>query len=195
MAWKMSQETELTLPRNLTITVPQSDNDNDSDNDNERNYNEERSEITISSQAASTTNGTRSSPANISCEIAYGPNSPTTKRKWTSDVWNTIKRIRNKPELSTEYEGMTHICLKCGQILKCTKEKRKGIWLTTRALDHIKKCEKRDEYHSNAADKSSVTEEVKRVKVQCNLYDAGQGYFSKHCPREQMLTTQARYVQ
>ena len=55
------------------------DNYNNNDSDNERHFNKERSETIMSSQAASTANETPSSPADISCEIAHGQNSPAIK--------------------------------------------------------------------------------------------------------------------
>ena len=76
----MSQETEPTSPRNLTTSFQHVNDDNGSDEDNERNHNEERSEMKISSQAASTANGTPSSPSSIICEIVRGSNSLTTKK-------------------------------------------------------------------------------------------------------------------
>ena len=73
-------------PHNLTMSLLHGDNNNDGDNDNERNCNEDKSEIIISSQAASASNGTPPSSANFGCDITHGPNSPMTKRKRTSDA-------------------------------------------------------------------------------------------------------------
>ena len=139
----MSQEIEPTPSRNLTTPLPQhGDNGNDSDNDNERNHNAERIDTSTSSQTEVTSNGTPSSPADDSCEISHGPSSPTTKRKRTSDAWNVIKSTMNGPGFSTEHKGTIRLCLKYGQMLKCTKGKRKATCMTARTSNYAKKCKK-----------------------------------------------------
>ena len=195
LASKMNQETEPSSPQNITTSLRHGNNDNDSNYNNERNHNEEISEIIMSSQTASTSNGTPYSLSNIFCEIVRGPSSPMTKIKWACDAWNMIKRIKNNPEISTKHEEMIHLCLNYGQILKCAKYKRTDVWLTTRALDHNKKCEKRHEHYSNAADKWIMTIEAKRVKSESNLRYAGEGFFSKIFSRQKMITSQARCAQ
>ena len=67
----------------------------------------------MSSLEESMSNGTLSSPINISREIECGANIPTTKRKSKHDAWNMIKRIRNNDDLFIEHKGMKRFCLKC----------------------------------------------------------------------------------
>lgn len=156
------QETKQS-PGCLTITVPCDRID------------KERSELTSNS----------SKPANEqdepdTFELAYGDNTPTSKRKWTSDVWNSVKRIKSKDELlPKEFKGMTHICILCSKGLRMTKDKaKKNLWLTTRALQHLNlECPKKHESKSNAATKSNATATLKKLKVQRSLYDAGKGFF------------------
>ena len=62
------------------------------------------------------------------------------RKKETSDVSSTMNRIKNNSNLSTERERMNYFRKKSGSTLRRAKDERKGMWLTTRALENIKKC-------------------------------------------------------
>ena len=68
---------------------------------------------------------------------------------------------------------MINLCMKCGLTLSRAKDNRKGAWLTTRALDHTKKCVNKNHHHSISADKSCVKEEENIDKEQHNLLCTG----------------------
>jgi len=68
-----------------------------------------------------------------------GPNSPT-KIASTSNIWRTIRRLKQgHPKL---LEGFTHACIEpgCGRFIVLTKSKGKTYWTSTKAGGHIKRC-------------------------------------------------------
>ena len=60
------------------------------------------------------------------------------EKKSASDSWKTIKGIKNDNDIQNDKERMTHACIKRGTMIKYTKDKKKGIWLTARAMHHDK---------------------------------------------------------
>ena len=47
---------------------------------------------------------------------------------------------------------MTHVFENHSEMIKCEKDKKKGVCLTTRAMQHSKKCENASQCHSIAAE-------------------------------------------
>ena len=129
--------------------------------------------MATSAKNLATSNVASSCPTNISCEVQHGNNIPARKIKNTSDECKITKIIKNDNYVQNEQEGMIHICAKCGAIIKCAKDKKKGMWLTTRAMQHSKKRANAFQCHSIATEKACIKEDDNRIKVTRNLLCAG----------------------
>ena len=46
---------------------------------------------------------------------------------------------KEQQDLLNYHEGMTHVCVKCGAMVECANDKRKGACLTVRAMQNAKK--------------------------------------------------------
>ena len=64
-----------------------------------------------------------------------------------------------------DQEKMTHICVKCGAMIKFFKDKTKGVWLTTRVIVRCKKCAYSTQNQLIAAEKSYAKEDSNELKV------------------------------
>ena len=89
-------------------------------------------------------------------------NSPTRKKKIASDAWKPIERIKNEYFLTNYKEGMTCVCVKYSAMVKCSKDKRKGMWLTSRVTQHAKNCLLATEHLSKNTEKSNRKEDENR---------------------------------
>ena len=76
--------------------------------------------------------------------------------------------------------------------MKCSKDKRNGRWITTRAVKNVKKCALDADHLSKAFEKLNAKEDDHGQKVRRNMFSAGQCFFSKLPPMQQALVAQAR---
>ena len=95
---------------------------------------------------AESTNGTPHDGASSSCNananlgVQCGDNIPARKKKITSDAQSVIERIKNDDLLASNKEGMNDNFAKHSAMTKCSKDKKKGVWLTARAAARVEKC-------------------------------------------------------
>ena len=140
---KLLEEYEPTSSHDLTMQSQQNNNDTEivEDKDKDSDYQEDTTDGTMSSLAASTEHGvqslgTSSHHTSASCDVECRGSSPTRKRKSESDVCNAIKRIKSNIDLANEFDGITHTCVKCRAEIKHANDKRNVTWLTIRFTQH-----------------------------------------------------------
>ena len=110
---------------------------------------------------------------------SFGDNTPASlsgrKRRSTSDIWQSIKRLKNK---GAEVYGdtYTHVCVLCWQLLKLYKDKGSRSWQTTKGLNHLKLCPeaKKKPKLSRSLSLSIEKEADKKTKLQSVLHLSGQ---------------------
>ena len=130
----------------------------------------------------------------IASDVEHRDSGPTIKRKLDSDACKAIKTIKNEDLLINDKERMACACAKCGTMMKYSKDKRNGMWITARAVQHVKNCALAAEHLSKASEKSHVKEEDDGQKVRRNIFSAWQDFLSKLPPRQHALAVQARHA-
>ena len=138
--------------------------------------------MTTWSITASTTNGMPSNGAsscltNIRFEAQCEGNSTLRKRNSALDACKTSIEWKKDNDLQNEQEGIVYVCTKCGAIIKCAKDKKKGIRITARATKHVKKCTNFSQRNSIAAAKLFMKEDDNVIKEQRCMICAGKGSF------------------